>query len=90
VVILPRSVLRQDETVLVVNAANQLEIRTVEVARAEPRNVYITSGVGDGEWVVTTTIDAPIPGTKLAIRGHEPPGGGGAGEGIAADAGGYQ
>ena len=79
--------LRQDETVLVANDSNQLEIRAVEVARAEPRSVYITSGVGDGEWVITTTIDAPIPGTKLAIRGQEPSGGGPA-EVAAAEAGG--
>jgi RND family efflux transporter MFP subunit len=87
VVILPRAMLRQDNTVLVVNEANELEIRTVELARAEPRTVYITSGVRDGEWVVTTAIDAPIPGTALAIRGHQPPGGGGGAEGIAAKAG---
>jgi len=87
VVILPRAVLSQDETVLVVNDANQLEIRSVEVARAEPRNVYITAGVEDGEWVITTKIDAPIPGTNVAIRGQEPPDGGGAAETVAAGTG---
>ena len=43
------------------------------MARAEARQVYYhRSGVGDGELVVTTTLDAPIPGTRLAIRGEEP------------------
>ena len=72
VVILPRSVLLPDDTILVANEDRQLEIRPVTVARAEPRQVYISDGIEPGEWVVTTSLDAPIPGTKLAIRGEEP------------------
>jgi len=41
------------------------------VARAEARQVFITDGVNDGESVVTTTLDAPIPGTRLLLRGEE-------------------
>jgi RND family efflux transporter MFP subunit len=73
VVVLPRSVLLPDDTVLVANEDRKLEIRPVTVARAEPRQVYVSEGVESGEWVVTTSIDAPIPGTQLAIRGEEPP-----------------
>lgn len=72
VVLLPRSVLLPDDTVLVANEERKLEIRPVQVARAEPRQVYVTGGVESGEWVVTTSLDAPIPGTQLAIRGEEP------------------
>jgi RND family efflux transporter MFP subunit len=73
VVILPRSVLQADETVLVANAERKLEIRQVTVLRAEPRNVYISEGLAGGELVITTSMDAPIPGTHLAITGEEPP-----------------
>ena len=72
VVVLPRFVLRNDNTVLVANGERELEVREVAVARAEARQVYITSGVGNGELVITTTLDAPIPGTRLVIRGEEP------------------
>lgn len=72
VVVLPRYVLRNDNTVLVANRERELEVRQVVVARAEARQVYITDGVSDGELVVTTTLDAPIPGTRLVIRGEEP------------------
>jgi multidrug efflux pump subunit AcrA (membrane-fusion protein) len=72
VVVLPRFALRNDNTVLVANEDRELEIRTVAVAREEPRQVYITSGVRDGELVVTTTLDAPIPGTRLVLSGEEP------------------
>jgi len=70
VVILPRSVLLPDDTVLVANADDELEIRKVTVARAEPRAVYVSGGIADGERVITTPLDAPIPGTRLSIRGE--------------------
>ena len=67
VVVLPRLALRGDDTVLIANEARELEVRTVTVVRAEPHQVYISSGVDGGEQVVTTTLEAPIPGMKLAI-----------------------
>jgi RND family efflux transporter MFP subunit len=75
VVVLPRSVLRPDDTVLIANEQRELEVRPVTVARAEPRNVYISEGIQAGELVVTTSMDAPIPGTRLTIAGEqrEPP-----------------
>jgi len=90
VVVLPRSVLRPDDTVLIANKRRLLEVRPVKVARAEPRLVYISGGIAEGEWVVTTSLDAPIPGTRLAISGEEPaadPVGGSAPDSVAAAAG---
>lgn len=68
VVILPRSVMNSDNKVLVVNDRNELEIRRITVLRAEPQNVYISEGVEDGEHVITTRLEAPIPGTLVEIR----------------------
>lgn len=68
VVVLPRYVLRPDNTIPVANADNELEILAVEVLRAEPKKVYLSHGITGGTRVVTTTLDAPVPGTKLAIR----------------------
>ncbi len=73
VISLPRSVLRQDNTVLVANDQRKLEIRPVEVLRAEPEIVYLTSGIRDGERVITTAMDAPLPNTQLAISGEIAP-----------------
>lgn len=69
VIVLPRAVINSDSNVLVINENSQLEIRAVEVLRAEPEQVYISSGVNDGEFVITTRLDAPIPGTVMEIRG---------------------
>jgi len=68
VVVLPRFVLRPDNTIPVANSDNELEILSVEVLRAEPKKVYLSGGIKTGVQVITTTLDAPIPGTKLAVR----------------------
>ena len=70
VVVLPRSVLRADDTILIANDQRKLEIRPVSVMRAEPRNVYLGAGVNEGEQVITTSLDAPIPGMALTISGE--------------------
>jgi len=71
VVVLPRYVLRPDNTIPIVNSDSELEILTVEVLRAEPKKVYLSKGIAGGARVVTTTLDAPVPGTKLAVRQPE-------------------
>jgi len=71
VVVLPRYVLRADNTILTVNANNELEIMPVTILRAEPKKVYLSKGIAGGTRVVITTLDAPVPGTRLAIRGPE-------------------
>ncbi len=71
VVVLPRYVLRADHTILTVNADNELEILPVTVLRAEPKSVYLSTGIEGGTKVVITSLDAPVPGTKLAIRGAD-------------------
>jgi len=68
VVVLPRYVLQPDNTIMIVNDDNELEILPVTVLRAEPKRVYISSGIKAGAQVITTTLEAPIPGTKLAIN----------------------
>lgn len=67
VVVLPRRALQRDNTVLVANSERELEIRPVSVVRAEPHEVYISAGIEDGERVITTTLEAPVPGMKLTI-----------------------
>src|SRR5690606_12136168 len=69
VVALPRAVLRPNDTVLVASDRRELEIRAVTVLRAEADVVYLSDGLADGELVITTALDAPIPGTPLAIAG---------------------
>lgn len=66
---LPRSALRAGDTVYIANEDNELEIRPVEVVRATTDEVYVTNSVYPGDRVVVTGITAPIPGSKLRVRG---------------------
>jgi len=68
VVVLPRFVLQSDNTIHIINADGELEILPVTVLRSEPKKVYISSGIRTGARVITTTLDAPVPGTKLRSR----------------------
>ena len=68
VVILPRYVLQTNNTVMIINENNELEILPVTVLRSEPKKVYLSSGIEAGARVITTTLDVPVPGTKLTTR----------------------
>ena len=71
VVALPRSALGPNQTVLVAGTDDRLEVRAVEVLRAEPQWAFISGGLSGGERVVTTPIEAPVPGTLLAVEQSE-------------------
>jgi len=67
---LPRSALRGGDTVFIANDRNELEIRAVDVVRATTEEVYVANSIYPGDRVIITGITAPIPGSKLRIRGE--------------------
>ena len=76
VIALPRSTLRDSGEVLIANADDELEVRPVDVARADETFVYIRGGLRGGERVITTAFDIPVPGTALRVEADGPrPGG---------------
>lgn len=68
---LPRSALRGGDTVFIANSNDELEIRQVNVVRATTDEVYVADGISAGDRVITTGITAPIPGSKIRVRGME-------------------
>jgi len=71
VVAIPAYVLRNDQSVLVVDENSQLEIRSVEVIRADTDQAIISAGLEEGDRVILTSIDLPIPGTRLMVVNDE-------------------
>lgn len=65
VVRLPRALLRQNDTVWVMDEG-KLRIRDVDVAFSDSRHAYIRAGLDDGERIVTTNLATVADG--LAIR----------------------
>ncbi|MGA8165450.1 MAG: efflux RND transporter periplasmic adaptor subunit [Waddliaceae bacterium] len=65
VFILPREALRENDTVWIKNADNQLESRPVRLVQKREDAVVIDEGISDGEEVITSKIPLPIPGMQV-------------------------
>ena len=66
----PRGAVRGSDELLVVNGDNRLEIRKVDILRADAWYAYIAGGAVAGERVVTSAIEAPTEG-MLVRTGEE-------------------
>lgn len=71
VFILPRSVLREDSTVWVMDGEGLLRIRNVNVLRMEKDRIIIDSGLNDGDQIVVTGISGAANGLRLRTEGSE-------------------
>ena len=63
---IPRSALRGESQVVVVDDASRMRLRTVELLRAGREKVWIRRGLSAGERVVTTNLDVVVDG--MAVR----------------------
>jgi RND family efflux transporter MFP subunit len=72
VVALPRTALRDNGRVLVVDPDERLRFRQVEVLRAERDRVVILSGLESGERVCVTALDAVVDGMRVRTRSGRP------------------
>ena len=68
--LIPRSALRNDNLVWVVNTEGRLSFRQVEVARMLSAKVILTAGLSEGEMVVTSPIRAVTDGMRVRIGKH--------------------
>lgn len=64
---IPRSALRDDNTVLLLDAKNTLEIRSVTVFQRVGTEALIDSGLRDGDRLITTPLVTIVPGMPLRI-----------------------
>ena len=68
--IIPRSALRENNIVWVVDENGLLSFRPVEVARSFPDNVILKSGLQEGEMLVTSPIKAVTDGMRVRIGNY--------------------
>ena len=64
---LPRSALRQDNQVLVVDEESRLRFREVSIARYEQDRILIQSGLKDGDVVNISPIQAVVDGMEVSV-----------------------
>jgi RND family efflux transporter MFP subunit len=68
VVRMNRDYLRQNETVWVMEG-DELRIRSVDIAFKDARYAYVSSGLQDGDQVVTTNLSTVVNGAPLRLEG---------------------
>ena len=64
---LPRSALRQDNQVLVVDEESRLRFRDVSIARYEKDRILIQSGLKEGDIVNISPIQAVVDGMEVSV-----------------------
>jgi len=62
---IPRSALRQDNSLLVLGLEGKLEIVQVKVARTLEKTVLINEGIKAGDQVIISPMETPVAGMKL-------------------------
>jgi len=62
---IPRAALRGADQVLIVDDENRIEIRKVDIVRADEKYAYVGGGVLPGERITTTAIEAPTNGMSV-------------------------
>ncbi len=62
---LPRSVMRNNNQVLVVDAENKMYYREVEIYRLEEDRVLISAGLSPGEYICVSPIQAVVDGMSV-------------------------
>jgi len=71
VIEVPRSAIRGNDQLLVMNSAKKLEIRKVVIQRVEGEKVFISEGVKAGEKVIITALETSVAGMLLKDRNSE-------------------
>ncbi len=69
--VLPRGVLRSEDTVLVVDADDRLHLRKVGVLRKGRDEIVVGEGLKDGDRVCLSALDVVTEGMKVRVFGEE-------------------
>ena len=71
-VALPRHILRAGNQLWVIDQQQRLQNRHVTILRTEGSQIYVSSGLNEGERVCLSTISGAIPGTQVRIASSRP------------------
>ncbi|HMO19173.1 MAG TPA: efflux RND transporter periplasmic adaptor subunit [Oligoflexia bacterium] len=68
---IPRSLLKDKNTLWIFNSENSLEIRKIDPVYLSKDFVYLKDGILEGELIVVSQLNAPVPGMKLRHKNSE-------------------
>lgn len=67
-VVIPRALLRENDTVWILKDGNTLEIRAVTVAYRDQENVFIAEGIRAGEQVISSALSTATDGMPVRVK----------------------
>ena len=73
IVALPRTALRGEDQVLIVDDQSRLRFRSVEIFRTEGAEVLIRSGLEEGEQVCVSLLETVVDGMEVQVRENAAP-----------------
>ena len=65
--IIPRTALREENTVWTIDEALKLHLRNVSVIHRDDLNAYVNDGLEPGETIITSPLDAVVDGMQLRV-----------------------
>lgn len=71
VVRIPRFALRGNNQIVFVDDDNRIRIRDVDILRADAEYAFLSSGAEEGDRIILTTIETPLNGMKVRIKGED-------------------
>lgn len=71
VVALPRSAVRDGNTVWIVNSESRLEFRDVNILKSETNRIIIDKGLQEGDLICVSTLDAVVEGMEVTVSVEE-------------------
>jgi len=85
VVKIPRTALKGEDTILVMDAENKLQVKKIEITRSQNDWVYLQQGLENGDRVVLTALETAVSGMVLRDQNYRADVVGGEGESQLAD-----
>jgi len=70
IVTLPRTALRPEDRVLVLDEENKAHYRKVKVVKKEKDNIFVSEGLESGERVVVSDVRLALEGMQVRVRGE--------------------
>jgi RND family efflux transporter MFP subunit len=67
----PRAYVRGSDQLIFLDDENRIQVRSVDIARADADFVYVRGGAAEGERVVVTALESPINGTPVRTPERE-------------------
>jgi RND family efflux transporter MFP subunit len=71
VIQISRQYVRGSDEIVIVDDNNKLDVRRVNILRADADFIYVTTGVESGERILSTALQSPVNGMSVRIAGEQ-------------------